>query len=181
MFFFKHLLKLARKGFFAVFLFLFGFSIRLSAQIDEEQEMIFHLFQFIDWDHAVLSNKELFLIGVFNNQNITNEMKQYFADKMCYGKKIKVVNFLDLKKNNNYDLIYLPESEVDKTHEIITFCNEYKILSVSTNNSEFCKNGGIVNFEYARMKCNIQINNKIALDYHVYFSPQLLNIAELID
>jgi len=173
-------LTLARKGLFAVFLFLFGFSIRLSAQIGEQEEMIYHLFQFVDWNQTAVASNDFFLIGVFNNQNITNEMKQYFADKTCNGKKIKVFNFFDLKKDDTFDLVYLSENEVDKSEEVITFCNEHKILSVSSNNPSFCKKGGIVNFAYKRLVCDIQINNKMALLNRIYFSPQLLNIAEII-
>jgi len=153
-------LTLARKGLFAVFLFLFGFSIRLSAQIGEQEEMIYHLFQFVDWNQTAVASNDFFLI--------------------CNGKKIKVFNFFDLKKDDTFDLVYLSENEVDKSEEVITFCNEHKILSVSSNNPSFCKKGGIVNFAYKRLVCDIQINNKMALLNRIYFSPQLLNIAEII-
>ena len=160
---------------------MIAFSISLSAQADEEKIFVNNLIKFTNWSEAVLNNEKAFNIGVYNNEEVATEMADYFREKKCYDKNIEVRNLTNEESISNFDIIFLPENQKSNSKIIIERCNDYGIISISLNNASFCKKGGIVNFVYTRKKCVFQINNNAAVKNKIYFSAQLLNIAEIVN
>ena len=160
---------------------MFAFSIRSNAQADEEKVFVYHLIKFTNWSEDILNSEKAFIIGVYNNEEVASEMADYFKGKKSYDKNIEVRNFTNEKSISNFNIIFLPENQKINSKMIIERCNTYGIISISLNNASFCKKGGIVNFIYTRKKCIFQINNDADVKNKIYFSTQLLNIAEIVN
>lgn len=170
-----------KKTLYSFLFIIFFLSKSLYAQADREKTFVYHLIKFTNWDDDILKNGEPFYIGVFDSDDVSAAMSNFFIGKKCYNKTIEVKNLTNLKTIYNYDLIFLPEKNKDNSKAIIDLCNDYNILSISINNKGFCKKGGIINFVNTIEECIFQINNKVALENKIFFSPQLLNIAEIIN
>jgi len=129
----------------------------------------------------VIKSEEPFLIGIYNNQTDFDCMATYFKNKKCLNKGILVKNISTFEAIYNFDIIYLPENQFKEANKIIDLCLDYDIISITTNNAAFCKKGGIINLINTRTEYKIQINNTIAIKNNIFFSPQLLNLVELIE
>lgn len=160
---------------------MFVFSINLNAQVDEEKIFVYHLIKFTNWSEDILNSEKAFNIGVYNNEEVAAEMADYFNGKKCYDKKIVVSNLTNKESISNFNLIFLPENQKSSSKMIIERCSDYGIITISLNNASFCKKGGIVNFVYTRKECAFQINNNAAVKNKIFFSTQLLNIAEIVN
>lgn len=169
-----------KKRLYNILFIILVLSGSLNAQVDKEKEFIYRLIKFTHWTDDVLDSSEAFSIGVYNDEDISTKMSNFFEEKKCYNKNIKISNFTEEKTIYNYDIVFLPEKLKNSSKLIIELCSDYKIISISLNNASFCKKGGIINFVYTRDECLFQINNKAAIRNEIFFSPQLLNIAEII-
>lgn len=159
----------------------FCLSSSLLAQTDKEEDFIYNLIKFTNWEEYVLESEAPFLVGVFNSEAIYETMSIFFKGKKCFEKNIKVKNILAFSNFYDFDIIYLPEDNKKWADKIIELCFDYDIISITSNNSGFCKKGGIINLETESEELKIQVNNAAALKNNIYFSPQLLNLVEIIE
>jgi len=164
-----------------VILFLFSFSASLKAQFEEESKYIYQIIQFTNWTESNFKSNHYINLAIYNNRELAMALSSFFEKKDYSFRKIHVKNLDNLEGLNEFDILYLSENETCNFTEVVKFCNKYKVLSIGFNKIDFCENGGIVNFAYKRTQLIIQINYKAALLNNFYFSPQLLNIAEIIE
>lgn len=121
-------------------LLLCAFFFLLSAnaqQLNKEQIKVAYIYNFlkhINWPNE--EKKPHFILGVYQDKNFFNLLKNSFENKQVKNKSISVLFITDLKQANTNDLLYIPQKFNNQLAQIAGQIRGSQTLLVTDNSTD---------------------------------------------
>ena len=137
-----------------------------------------YIYQFaknVNWpdDHFTGS----FIIGVYGDQDLFNQLNKSYSDKLIGSQKIKVKFYNDLSKIIDSHLFFVSEKKngnINKVRKILP----PRTLLVSEG-ADLVSTGSIINFIYVQSRLKFQVNKTKAEENDLKIGQQLQKLAYL--
>ena len=170
--------------YYLLFLFVF-LSLWGKAQQYSETELkaayLYNFTLFVDWPSQTLE-KDHFIIGVYKDKEMFMVLTEMLRNKKFHNKPIKIieVNFEpDFRKT---DLLFIGNNVGEKeVISVLKVVNNRPILTVGDEISNFCEEGGIINFSPRFYRKRFEINNEKALSLGLKISSKLLILSKIVN
>lgn len=139
-----------------VLLLLFLLLPSLSAQGERFKAVFMYNFtKYLEW--PAQKQKGDFVIGVYGNSGLINELKIIAQKRKVGTQQIVVKKISDLSELSGCNIIYLPESRSSKVNEIKTLCRGKGVVLI-TDKSGLAKTHAGINYVMVNGKQNFEIN-----------------------
>lgn len=137
--------------------------------------------RFIDWPTGsnVTALNKPFIIGIYGETDIKDELVQIYGKQNILDKEVKVKN-LGLKNINDCDLLIIAENKLADMPKITEFLKDSKVLTIGET-ADFAEEGAMIAYVLKDNKIRFIINQKQAVDCGFKISHLLLNLAEVIN
>ena len=118
-----------------------------------------------------------FIIGVYGDQDLFNQLNKSYTDKLIGNQKIKVKFYNDLSKITDSHLFFVSEKKNGNINKV------RKILPPSTllvsEGADLVSTGSIINFIYVQSSLKFQVNKTKAEENDLKIGQQLQKLAYL--
>jgi hypothetical protein len=169
-------------GWFAVLLLL-GVSAQaqpVPREFQVKAAFLFHFAQFVEWPPTAFaaSNSPL-CIGVLGNNVFGAAIEETVRGETIQKRKLTVRHFRHWKDVKDCDLLFVSNSETERTDEILAHLKAQPILTVSDLES-FARRGGMIQFYLQGPQLRFEINSKAAEEAGLKLSSHLLNLGKIV-
>ncbi len=121
--------------------------------------------------------KDEFLIGIYGESDISDELKKMYLKKKIKKKKVVIKSSENIEELKDSNVIYIASASHDETLKIVDLAKKNNILTVSDSKGFIDKDGIIQLFTISR-KIKIKINNTVAKESNLKVRPILLKLAK---
>jgi hypothetical protein len=135
---------------------------------------MYNFTKYIQWPEDLRTGD--FLIGVYGNSAITNELERQVANKIVGSQKIVVKRINSAIEGEKCHILFIPSSE-STSFEPLQNALKSKPVLVVTEKEGFCKKGSIINFVHQEGRMRFELNQNAALGAGLKVSSQLSNMA----
>ena len=174
------------KGIKYYFLFLFALiSLWGEAQQYSETELkaayLYNFTLFVDWPQKTL-NKDYFTIGVYKDKEMYMVLIEMLRNKKFHNKPIKIIEVNFEPDFIKTDLLFIGNNvgEEELTN-VLKIVSNSSVLTVGDEISNFCEEGGIINFSPRYYRKRFEINNEKALSLGLKISSKLLILSKIVN
>lgn len=167
---------------FQIFLLLF-FIAPVAAQPTEQEVKavaIEKLAIFIQWPGSEgVENRQDFVIAVYNNEELSETIREIYRGHPIKSRKVRVVNFSDPGKMPDCEVVFIPKVKKSVLYDILGRARKIPALTVADTEG-FAEEGCCINFYMDKGKLRFEINQSQmnALGFTVDY--KLLSIARLV-
>lgn len=162
-----------KKKLFIVLAFV-GMFFVANAQVEKAQALfIYNFTRLIEWP-ASTSNE--FVIGVFGNGNIHNELETFTKGKKAGTQNIVIKRISSTEEAKGCQIVYVTSSKSSKMQELTSVVNNSNILLVGEK-AGLVNSGAAINFLINGNKLTFELNSSNAQKYGLKVSTALKNMA----
>lgn len=142
---------------------LFLFNLPVNAQYNEniiKAAYIERITRFVEWPSKdnILS-RDLFVIGVYDENDFFNTLKEVFKEKPIKGHQVKIISIKSPEQLNTCNICYVSERAKSMISKFIDAANSSGVLLIS-GTTDFSKAGVHINFYIEDEKLKFEINEK---------------------
>jgi Fe-S cluster assembly iron-binding protein IscA len=150
-------------------------SITLTAQpapksYERQANYIYLLTRFLG--SPQISKNENFVIGVYADEKIANEMKGYLKNKKYENKDIKVKLVTTLSELSSCAMLFIPDAKKEVTDKLITHSLKSSTIIITQEDVKR-SNGTCINFSEKHGKLKIEIDESEMKKRDVKMQPEL--------
>ncbi|MEP7263902.1 MAG: YfiR family protein [Bacteroidota bacterium] len=139
---------------------------------------IFNFTHFVEWPEETFENaNDPLIIGIIGGDPFGEYINETVSGEMISGHPIVVRRYQDIRQIDCH-ILYINVKDAEEIKKIIYFTEGKNILTVSDEDN-FVKWGGIVQFMEENNKIKLQINVKSAQHTKLAISSKLLSVAEI--
>ena len=135
---------------------------------------IYNFTKHIEWPASVKQNK--FVIGVFGNSPIINELSTISQKKSVGSKQIEVKRYSSVDQISKCNILYIPKNKGNKTDAIISQINNQNTLIISNGHS-ISNNGASINFVVKNGKQKFEISKENIQQRGLSVGSKLLSLG----
>lgn len=134
--------------------------------------------QFIQWPE---DNNETFLIAVYKNEMIKNEMIHLYKNKTIHKKMIKVINIDNYNdyRIKNINLLYFTKKFNNKENNFLIKLRKYSIFTISDHKNDIYL-GVHLTLYYENKRIKFLINTKALENSNLKASYKILKLAKIV-
>ena len=175
---------LIKSFFFVMAAFIFLPKQNIKAQITEYEIKAIFLEKFTEfveypgWENTP-DEKGMFVIGVYGESPLYNELTEYFQDKKLKGRKTVVKQISNMNLILNCNLLFITQSEKKRINQILDNTMNKPILTVGDTEG-YCEKGVLINFFLEDNKIRFEINFNAVQKSGLYMNYRLLKLAKVI-
>ena len=139
--------------------------------------LIERITQFIQWP----SLNEEFIIGVYNNKQLRNDMLEAYDDKSIHDLPIEVLNIKNYKdeKLNKINLLYFTEESTKDIDKILKRIKNKPILIITESANDVYQ-GMHLGFYYKNKRIKFVINQQALENAQLKASYKILKLAKIV-
>jgi hypothetical protein len=166
------------KRYLVCFLVVLLFSVHLGFSQSKEQVyagVIFHIMKYVEWPEA----GNTMTVGVLNDNQLTAALNKVAAGKKIVFKNIKVVEFSDLSKLKNTNVLFVPQKMTADLGEIVNSVDASEILVISEKKTKE-QGGASINFIEQSGKLRFEVYVEVFAKTELKMSEQLKKYAIII-
>ena len=161
-------------GKFVIIALLVSFSFA-SIEDKVKSQFVGKISSLIKWKKS--KEKEPFLIGIYGESDISDELKKMYSKKKIKKRKVSIKSSTNLQELIDSNVIYIASATHKEILEIVEFAKKNNILTISDSKGFIDKDGIIQLFTISR-KIKIKINNTVAKASDLKVRPILLKLAK---
>jgi hypothetical protein len=137
--------------------------------------MMINFIQFVEWP----DDPELLVLGIIGADNFGDTLN-HIQGRIVNGKLLTLRRFNSTQDLNQCQVVFVPESESHRIHEILTSLNGAPVLTIGETDN-FTQLGGIIGFYIDENHVRFEINKTAAMHSKLKISAKLMEIARVID
>lgn len=123
-----------------------------------EAHFIERFTHFITWPESLLPESDIFVIGIYGENDILPILEQIVERKMYKRRKIVVKKVNSLQEINDLQILYVPENFLGQVTQLVDKSAKHGLLTIS-NKREFAKEGiHIAIYQTNKAKLRFDIN-----------------------
>ena len=166
------------------FIFLFtilansGFSQNEPNKMAKIKMKGIYIYQFaknVNWPDNHFSGN--FIIGVYGDQDLFNQLNKSYTDKLIGSQKIKVKFYNDLSKIIDSHLFFVSEEKNGNINKVRKILPPHTLLV--SEGADLVSTGSIINFIYVQSRLKFQVNKTKAEKNDLKIGQQLQKLAHL--
>lgn len=160
-----------------IFLFVFvAFSLGLKAQmnIDEAQaKFIYNFTKFFDWPLSEKTGD--FVIGVFGDKNLSNELSKVTYGKKSVNQNIVVKYFKSYDEISKCHVLFISSYDVNKIGNIHEKSGLHTLII--TDSMKGIQSGAAINFAIINDRLKYEFSKENALKHGLKFHSKIAEMA----
>ena len=169
---------------YLLFIFLFtilansGFSQNDPNKMAKIKMKGIYIYQFaknVNWPDNHFSGN--FIIGVYGDQDLFNQLNKSYTDKLIGSQKIKVKFYNDLSKITDSHLFFVSEEKNGNINKVRKILPPHTLLV--SEGADLVSTGSIINFIYVQSRLKFQVNKTKAEKNDLKIGQQLQKLAHL--
>jgi hypothetical protein len=137
-----------------------------------------YIYQFaknVNWPDNHFSGN--FIIGVYGDQDLFNQLNKSYTDKLIGRQKIKVKFYNDLSKITDSHLFFVSEEKNGNINKVRKILPPHTLLV--SEGADLVSTGSIINFIYVQSRLKFQVNKTKAEKNDLKIGQQLQKLAHL--
>lgn len=151
------------------------------AQSSRDEQALLAVFlgrfaSYVDWPS---NEREVFNIGVIDDDALADRLVQLYADKRIQNRPVVIHRLGAEDQVRALDLLFIGSSQASLRQRQIDALRTQPVLTVSTARG-FAASGGLIQINFVAQHAQITINHDAALTKGLRISAPLLAIAKLI-
>jgi len=157
-------------------------SGQLSAQKDVKVQsvFIFNFARLVSWPEAYQNGN--FVIGVFGESEIIEELKMLEADKKVGGRDIELRVFTKIEQVNNCHILYLPKEQENQVQNVVERAKGLgNCTLVIGDNGDVITKGAAINFVFKDGKQCFELSKKNIEAFGLSIGQEMQRMAILVD
>jgi len=119
-----------------------------------------------------------FMIGVYGNKDIYNQLSSSYTDKLIGNQKIKFTFFTNPKEIQDCHLLFISPEKTSSISQVKKLIPQQTLLVSEGQN--LVSTGSIINFIYVNGKLKFQVNKKMAEKNDLKIGQTLTKLADSI-
>ncbi len=139
---------------------------------------VYKFAQFVDWPKSFKSGD--FIIGVFGDEKLYNEMQTSYANKMIGNQTIKIKKYDAVSEIEKCHILFVAEKNSDKVSDLVKKFKSNSTLIVSEKEGKM-KDGAIFNFIWRDNKLKYEMSKTNATKHKLTVGQTLTNSADKIE
>jgi hypothetical protein len=139
---------------------------------------VYKFAQFVDWPKSFKSGD--FIIGVFGDEKLYNEMQTSYANKMIGNQTIKIKKYEAVSEIEKCHILFVAEKNSDKVSDLVKKFKSNSTLVVSEKEGKM-KDGAIFNFIWRDNKLKYEMSKTNATKHKLTVGQTLTNSADKIE
>jgi hypothetical protein len=159
----------------------------MSAQTQVTREyqikavFLFNFTQFIEWPESSFAySDEPMIIGILGDNPFGSSLNDAITGEKVNGHPLVVKHFEDYAQLGKCHILFINETETNKTEQIAAMLKEQNVLLVSDSSSAFLKLGGMIRLYTRGNQIKLQINLESTRAADLIVSSKLLRLAEIV-
>ncbi len=125
--------------------------------IKVKSNYLYHLSSLLEWPES--KSQDEFVIGIFDNTQLFDRLKELAKSKLVNNQKVKVVLLEDLNDLNECHIVYLPEN-TSRSYQVISQITQQKgCLLVADRYSVIARSSGVC-FINKKGRVHFEINEQ---------------------
>ena len=129
----------------------------------------------VNWPDNYLNGD--FIIGVYGDQDLFNQLYNSYTDKLIGSQKIKVKFYNDLSKIKDSHLFFVSEEKNGNINKVRKILPPHTLLV--SEGADLVSTGSIINFIYVQSSLKFQVNKTKAEENDLKIGQQLQKLAYL--
>lgn len=139
---------------------------------------VYKFAQFVDWPKSFKTGD--FIIGVFGDEKLYNEMQTSYANKMIGNQTIKIKKYDETSEIEKCHILFVAEKNSDKVSDLVKKYKSNSTLVVSEKEGKM-KDGAIFNFVWRDNKLKYEMSKTNATKHKLTVGQTLTNSADKIE
>lgn len=155
-------------------------SYQTTDNVDEytiKGMFIYNFTKYIDW--SAFKNSDSFVIAVYGESDITQNLNQIAVNKKVNNKNIKIKTITGLNESDDVQIIYIPKSNNAALKETIAKLGSKNILIV-TEDKDMALKGSCINIITVDGKVKFELNESAVKRDGLKLASQLISLAIII-
>jgi hypothetical protein len=137
---------------------------------------IYNFTKYIDWPP---DQKENFTIAILGQSEVGNDMLHIASNKKVNNKHIIIKNIQQINGDENYEILFIPESEKDKLKNAAEILQGKGVLLI-TESKNMAQQGSCINIISLDGKFRFELNENAIRKQGLKVSHQLLTLAIIV-
>ena len=129
----------------------------------------------VNWPDDYLNGD--FIIGVYGDQDLFNQLYKSYTGKLIGSQKIKVKFYNDLSKITDSHLFFVSEEKNGNINKVRKILPPHTLLV--SEGADLVSTGSIINFIYVQSSLKFQVNKTKAEENDLKIGQQLQKLAHL--
>lgn len=155
--------------------------IKVGAEYKIKAAFVYNLARFTEWPTDSLNNiADSFYIGVLGIHPFKDYLDDIAQEKLIKEKSIAIIYSDSIAEILKCRVVFISTSDQDLIEEIIEKLNGKSILTIS-DQTEFTRMGGMVNFINVHGKVRFAINIDASKRADLKLSSTLLKLAKIVE
>jgi hypothetical protein len=145
-----------------------------------EAVFLYNFTRFVEWPPEAFSSADApLVIGIIGNDPFGEYINEAVTGESVASHPVVVKRFQDARQLNCH-ILYISSSDPEYIKWVLSYAEDKSILTVSDQNN-FARWGGIVQFMKQEDKIKLQINVKAAQEAKLVISSKLLGLAKIYE
>lgn len=137
---------------------------------------IYNFTKYIDWPQQ---QKENFTVAILGYSEVMNDMLHIASNKKVNNKSIVIKNIQQVSADENYEILFIPETEKDKVKNVIELLPGKGVLLI-TESKNMAQQGSCINIINLDGKFRFELNEDAIRKQGLKVSNQLLTLAIIV-
>ncbi|NPD45179.1 MULTISPECIES: YfiR family protein [unclassified Lentimicrobium] len=166
-----------------ILLFLLMLMSSIQAQVSENEfkaAFIERFTRFVEWPMEFNSESDTFKIVVIGETPIQKSLDELFENTNIKKLDVEIKYTNEIQDIKEANLVYISSSEKNRIAEILSFTNEYPILTISGSEG-FGVKGIHINMYIEDNHIRYEINEESIKNSNLNVSSLLLNSAKIVE
>ena len=168
-----------------ILLFLLGFFTSSFYDGPKDTQSVIkalYLYNFaISTDWPSQYKKGDFIIGVYNDEKVYDELVKKYRGKPIGGQKIAVKKFTSSSSISRCHILFVDKGNSSKIGQIAEKVKQYSTLLVTEGGGNAFTNGAIINFVVKNNKQTYDVSKKNAKKFNLVISSRLVELANNVE
>lgn len=132
-----------------------------------------------DWPNQF--KKGDFVIGVYDDDNVYDELVKKYRGKPIGGQKITIKKFSSYSSISKCHILFVDKGNSSKLNQISRKLKPYSTLIVTEGGSSAFNSGAVINFVVKNNKQTYDISKRNAKKYDLVISSRLIELANNVE
>lgn len=139
---------------------------------------VYKFAQYVDWPKSFKTGD--FIIGVFGDDKLYNEMQTSYSNKMIGNQTIKIKKYDAVADVEQCHILFVAEKNSDKVAEMVKKYKSKSTLIVTEKEGKM-KDGAIINFIMKDGKLKYEVSKTNATKHNLTVGQSLTSIADKVE
>jgi hypothetical protein len=139
---------------------------------------VYKFAQYVDWPKSFKTGD--FIIGVYGDEKLYNEMQASYSNKMIGNQTIKIKKYDAVADIEQCHILFVAEKNSDKVAELVKKYKSKSTLIVSEKEGKM-KDGSIINFVMRDNKLKYEVSKVNASKHNLTVGQSLTSIADKVE